>query len=367
LPGPSAWLRRLLKALRSLAYLPAGRLAVPSPLTEHRWPAIVTSRPPGVKAPATRTGIRLYFRRLLRTMSSMEQFATHRRAWLSVILLLILALSALAAWWLVDLRRAPNTRGEAILTHIRAQRLAHYWGPQAATQWYLVQDPNGQAAGYVVRTRHASREGYGGMILYRAGDAHHWENWSLDAAASSGAYVAMAGGRGLPDTQIVLRDGKVTVLKPRAAGAEQATEPAPANYIPEGLMHLVIAEMAKASAPARFRFLYNPEAIVEGQLYFTYTWMSPQGGGKVRVRNTFFGGESDDLYHVDATGEVVQIDNRLSGATTRLVDLRTLAGDFPEVLDIQRELESGAEESGVDLPGDESDSLPPPEPLEAGL
>jgi hypothetical protein len=132
-------------------------------------------------------------------------------------------------------------------------------------------------------------------------------------------------------------------------------------------MHLVIAEMAKTSGPARFRFLYNPEALVEGQVYFTYTTMSPQGGGKVRVRSEFFRGESDDVYHVDATGEVVQIDNRLTGASTRLVDLRTLAGEFPEVLDVQRELESGAEESGVSLKGDGSDSLPPPEPLEAGL
>jgi hypothetical protein len=291
----------------------------------------------------------------------------HRRVWLSVILLLVLGLCVLAAGWLVDLRRVPVTRGAAILGQIRSHTLAHYWGPQAATRWYLMQDPNGRALGYLVRTRWPSREGYTGMILYRAGDAHHWENWSLDPTATSGAYVATVGGRGLPDTQIVLKDGRVTAIKPRAAGAERASQPAPANYIPEGLMHLVIAEMAKASAPARFRFVYNPESIVGGDLYFTSTTMSPQGEGKVRVRSTFFQGASDDVYHLDAKGDIFRIDDRLSGATTRLVDLRTLAGEFPEVLELQRELESGAEESGVDLDADEPDVLPSREPLDAAL
>jgi hypothetical protein len=85
------------------------------------------------------------------------------------------------------------------------------------------------------------------------------------------------------------------------------------------------------------------------------------------VRSAFSRGESDEVYHVDATGEVVQIDDRLSGASSRLVDLRTLAGEFPEVLDIQRELESGAEESGIDLKGGDADPLPPPDALQAGL
>lgn len=292
---------------------------------------------------------------------------THRRSLLSVALLAILGGSVLAAWSLVQLSQAPVARARDMLQRIRSQTLGHYWPSEPSTRWYLIQDRDGRAVGYVVRTRRASKEGFSGLTVHRLGDEHHGESWSLDAAATQGVYVATVGGRPLPDTQIVLRDGEVTVIRPRPPRTEQAIEPAPGNYIPEGLTHLVIAEAAKTAAKARFCLVVNPESITGVQLRFTPVTMSPQGGGKVGVRTYLLAGVADDLYHVDAKGEVFRIENHATGATTRLIDLHSLARQFPEVLDVQRSLEEGFSEPADEFDTDQRQLPPSQDSLEAAL
>ncbi|MCJ7545100.1 MAG: hypothetical protein MUP47_11175 [Phycisphaerae bacterium] len=297
----------------------------------------------------------------------MRLLETHRRSVLSLVLLAILGTSVLAAWALVELSQAPVARAQDILGRIRRETLAHYWPSEASTRWYLIQDRNGRAVGYVVYMRRPSPDGFSGVVVHRLGDEHHGESWGLDPAATQGVYVATVGGRPLPDTQILLRDGQVTVIRPQPARTEQAVEPAPGNYIPEGLAHLVIAEVAKTSAKARFCLVVNAESIAGSQLRFTPVTMSPQGTGRVRVRTDFLEGVSEEVYHLDAKGEVFRIDDQTTGATMRLIDLHSLARDFPEVLDVQRSLEEGFREPADELDAKEQTPPPSPDSLEAAL
>ncbi len=275
----------------------------------------------------------------------MSLLQTDRRSLLSVVLLVILGGSVLAAWSLVKLNQLPVARAETILRQIRTDTLSHYWNPQASALWYLVQDRNGRAVGYLVRTQGASNGGFSGLTVRRLGDVHGVESWSIDAEAAKGGYAATVGTGGLPDTEILLSEGQVTVTKPQPGGTERAVERTPGNYIPEGLTHLVIAEVAKTSAKARFCFVLNSEAIIADQLHFTSITMDPQGQGKVRVRTHSLRGASEELYHVDGKGHVFQIDDQTTGAKTRLIDLQSLARHFPEVLEVQHELERSFDES----------------------
>lgn len=186
-----------------------------------------------------------------------------------------------------------------------------------------------------------SSEGFTGLFLRRLTDVREGENWTLDSNATSGTYVAAVGERGLPDTQIIFRAGVVTVTRPLSESAPQAAGPAPTNYLPEGLMNLVIAEVARTSAKARFCFVANSEAIVGTELRFTPVTMTAEGDGKVRLRMSFLEGSAEQVYQVDAKGEVFRIEDKTTGAVTRLIDLHSLARHFPEVLDVQRKVESG--------------------------
>jgi hypothetical protein len=272
----------------------------------------------------------------------------HRQLLLSLVLLAILGLSVLGAWSLVQSRQVPVARARDILRGIRDKTLSPYWGSQEVSRWYLVQDASGRAVGYMVRLRKPDDKDYSGLTLTRMGNAQQGESWTLDAAATEGSYTATIGGRAVADTQITLHDGQVTVTQPWEGGTGRASSPAPENYIPEGLLWLVVAEVSRTAAEARFCFIYNPESVAGDTIHFTAITMTPQGDGKVRLRSKFLRDEMDEVYHLDGTGEVYRIDDHVTGASTRSIDLRSLAEMFPEVLELQRRLEVEALDTGDD-------------------
>ncbi len=284
-----------------------------------------------------------------------------RRQWLlSLVLLAILVGSVLAAWSLVRSRQAPAARAKDLLRGIRDKTLSPYWGSQELSRWYLVRDSSGQAVGFMVRARKPAGKGYSGITLLRIGGLQQGESWTIDPAATQGFYTATLGGRDLPDTQITLRDGQVIVTKPWAGSTSQATSPVPANYIPEGLLPLLAAQVSRTSAEVRFCFTYNPESLVENSVHFTAVTLTPLGDGKVRLRSNFLQGQMDEVYHFDAAGELFRIDDNLTRDSMRLIDLRSLARLFPEVLEVQRRLEEESPE-----PSDDAD-IQEPTPLGSG-
>jgi hypothetical protein len=278
-------------------------------------------------------------------MFRMPPWERHRQLILTGVLLAILGASVLAAWSLMWRRQIPADRGEDILRQIRAKTLPSYWGSKESIRWYLMQDASNRPVGYTVTVRKPTGQGYSGAMLMRMGGAQQGESWALTAAANKGAYAATLGGRGMPDTQIVLGNGLVTVTRPWAGNQAQATTPAPGNYVPEGLMHLVAAEVSRSGTEARFCFTFNPESLVENHVHFTSITMTPQGQDKVHLRSHFIQGEMDETYSFDAKGEVYRIDDNITHTSTRLTDLRSLAKWFPEVTEIQQGLEGGTPES----------------------
>lgn len=276
---------------------------------------------------------------------------------LGVAMLAILAAGVLAAGWLVRIRQVPTTRAEDILRRIRQETLSASWGSDASTLWYLTQDAEGQPVGYVVRTRRLIRDAYVGWTLVHLGALLHTEAWSLDPSAAEGTYVARILTRPVPDTEIVLTDGRVTVTQRRPSGTDQATAPPPANYIPEGLLHRVIAEVAASRAQARFCTVWNNAAIDRGAVLFAPVTLTPAGDRIVRLQSRSLTAAVDDTYHLDAKGVVFRVDDNLSGTSTRLVEVRSLAKWFPEILDVQRDLEGTSPQPPDDAHTDE----PPPD------
>jgi hypothetical protein len=281
-------------------------------------------------------------------MSAMGLSERHRQSLLGLVLLAILGLSVLAAWTMVQARQAPADRGKDMLRGIRTRTLSSYWGSQESSRWYLVRDSAGRSVGYMVRARKPVEKGHSGLTLMRMGNVQHGESWALDAAATQGSYTSTIGGRGVLDTQITLRDDQVTVSRPWEGGSGKATSPAPGNYIPEGLMPLIVAEVSRTAAETRFCFIYDPESITREGVHFTAITMTPQGDGKVRLRSKFLQDEMDEVYHLDAAGEVDRIDDNITGASTRSIDLRSLGKLFPEVLELQQRLENEAIDAGKD-------------------
>ncbi|MGA2265083.1 MAG: hypothetical protein ABSH10_01465 [Phycisphaerae bacterium] len=274
----------------------------------------------------------------------MSPWERHRPLILTAVLLAILGASVLAAWSLVWQRHIPADRGEDILRRIRAKTLPSYWGSKESIRWYLIQDASNRPVGYMVIVRKPIGQGYSGATLRRLGGEQQGESWALNAAATKGSYAATLGGRGLPDTQIVLSNGLVTVTRQRAGSQAQATTAAPANYIPEGLRDLVAAEVAKSGTTARFCFTLNPESLLENRVHFTSITMTPHGPDQVRLESHFIQGEIDETCYFDAKGEVYRIDDNISHSSTRQTDLSSLAKWFPEVTEIQRDLEGGTPE-----------------------
>ncbi len=261
-----------------------------------------------------------------------------RRSLLSLALLGILAVSVLAAWTMVRARRGPIDRAEAILRLLRDRKLDAYWGGKRETAWYLIEDSAGQPVGYAVRARWRREDGYNGVSLGNIQGRQHAEQWTIDIAATKGAYLGDGGLGRAGETGIDLADGRVTVRQSQQA----ATKAAPDNYIPEGLMRLAAAQVAEQDGPAVFTSVFNSAAIQWGEVNFTQVKMTPLGDGAVRATAVVRGREGDfkvdQTYHVDSAGRVVRLDDNVSGAVQTLVDVAELEKVFPEVSQLREYL-----------------------------
>jgi len=243
---------------------------------------------------------------------------------LSLVMLGLLLASVAGAWWLVQVRGAPQRRGEKILEEIRAQRLTSFWGDQAQTLWYLGRGPNGTPVAWHATFRSPIQNGYVGIGRASRPGLVARSNWVISADALRGECHASYGlpPLGSPEARevlIAIGDGRVTVQDHTPDKKEGDTSAMPANYIPEDLLDLVIQAVARKGQIATFTTVADNLPLRGGQVWFTRLRMSPRGPDTVLVEALYPDGSVTLVYDLKG-GQIVSYKSLQSQITYERVD-----------------------------------------------
>ena len=219
-------------------------------------------------------------------------------------MLAILLGSVGIAYWLVLARTVmPRQRGAEIIRTIRQKKLSAYWGEQAEELKYDIRNKAGQRVGMFYASRGPAETGFKGSTTLRRPAGTIASQWWLTVDASTGRYFSAS-----TLTSISLSDGKVSVEQPSGRKLLKAESDAPANYIPEGLTHLIIRMVAERGERATFKIILDNEAIVNSRLRFVGVTMVPLSSRKVQVYFASIRGAGTQVYYLDEHGKVVKID-----------------------------------------------------------
>jgi len=198
-----------------------------------------------------------------------------RRGWLAVVMLAILLASAAGAGWLeIAAARRVRAAGE-ILADVRRQGLATFWSDQGQVHWRLIHAADAPV-GWEATIRQVTDDGrFAGLrAIVVPGVRTILGRWTLNADATAGQYAGSAvsakGER--TDTASQLADGHVAVTQHHLGLT--ARSPAPDNYLPEGMMDLVVRRVAQTRADAQFASVFDERPNTAGYVEF----------GTVRVR-----------------------------------------------------------------------------------
>ena len=183
----------------------------------------------------------------------------------NAILLAILAAVVGVAWWLSQPTPA-DLRGRQILAEIRRTGLAAYW-PEATVTWYVRRTGeriSGWRGQIVVPGPDGTFHGLSVIVASTAlGTKGYWERWTLNADATESIYSAgefartRRGVRMEENTEISLKEGRVTTLQRIQGYPFKTAGPAPEGYLPEGTVGVAQRLVARHKARARFRMIFN--------------------------------------------------------------------------------------------------------------
>jgi len=242
-------------------------------------------------------------------------------------MLAILVGSISAAWWVTHGRGAMAQRGADIIRKIRTETLGPYWKPQPVTTAYLITDGQGRDTGWKISTRKSTAYGYAGTTLSRGADALYLEKWQVRADASRSTYGAQALlDADYPPITINLAEDQVTVQIGGYRTRILASAQAPSNYVPEGLLAVVIRLAAKLNHKLVFKMIFNENAIRNGRVKFTSVTMTPQPPASVVMS---FGGHTK-VYRLDAHEQIVRIEHPKTKITYRATSVKELIERFRE-------------------------------------
>jgi hypothetical protein len=220
------------------------------------------------------------------------------RSGLLAVVMLGLLVAALAAAWLVSASLTnARLRAAQLLEELRAHGLAAYLGEHPTEEWYRAAAPDGRRW-WVVHLVQPAQGQYGGVTLHGYRPAHQplmvdAEVWQLTAAADAGKYL---GYRPQGDAiEIRLMDGEVTI-------DNQVTSKAPDNYVPEGLLPLMVRLAARQSHKLVFSSVVNDRAVVGREVRFVPVTLKPESDSRVEMD---FGAAQRD-YQFDQSGELVK-------------------------------------------------------------
>jgi hypothetical protein len=242
------------------------------------------------------------------------------------------------AYFISVSRGRLTAAGTELLAQVRAGTLAKHWPGQGRHDYFLTTIATGQAVGWMINSRVITDDGYGGASTIAQlrqgapGLAHESEQWLLSSDASKGKYRSTNGGNEI--IGIDLSDGQVKVAyrvsdpRLRVPVVKQASSPAPPNYIPEGLLDLMVCQVAKTGRHAMFRMILNDQAIQGNEVIFVPVECKPVGSKAVEVRLSGAQGASARTYTFDDAWELLKIEDESGLVTKRatLADLKTAFG-----------------------------------------
>lgn len=258
----------------------------------------------------------------------------------------LLLLSVGAAWLLARGRGSPIRAAMNVIEQIRAEGLDAHW--QAKTvRWYVIR-ANGVPAGWRLLLR-ARRDdgGFEGIEFIVSGNAPqrkvNWWHWSLNADATKGVYVARALSRRkfgptfalFTDgrTVVTLGNGRIVIQQELESGSFTSASGAPPTYMPEGLMTLAQALVAKNKSQATFKMTIDalrPSGTEPHFVPVNIRYASPGDvpGASSAVRVELGGTDNVDMLYLDDRGEVVRIVTRTTVEDVSDFDeVRAIFGD----------------------------------------
>lgn len=255
----------------------------------------------------------------------------HRQRLVAPILLVLLLVSVLLAWWLSTSRGQLVNAGRDIITDIHQSGLSTYWkGPQQL--FYIIMQKD-EILGYRAEFRWPlAQGGFEGLSVVMLAAEREWpglyEHWVLSPDATEGKYTAgrvHAAGRLLQDTEIIMNGRVVQVAQRLPKGTIiRSRSSVPENYLPEGTLPLAMQLVAQRKSNAYFKLIYNsdyPPVSQRGQVPQTRFGLAnmeyagvqevpddgPVQAATVKLRKGSLGREEAAVYFIDQDGEVVLI------------------------------------------------------------
>ena len=247
-------------------------------------------------------------------------------------MILLLLGRGLLAWHLVARRRALKNQGVAVIKEIRTRGLAHYWGDTPFIRGFLVTDANGNELGWELRVRRPKGSGYVGLHVTRLGSHGYQEDWEALADTSRVDYWGTSSEGGITRSLVTisLEDNIVTVHQGQKRTGPTGQTTVPANYVLEGILPLVIRQVAAGGKPALVKLLFDKYALRRrGRgsygVHFSTVTLAPTSKNVVEVRS----GDGEKAYHLDETGEIIRIEHLKSGVTYTAIPLKQLLKRYP--------------------------------------
>lgn len=279
---------------------------------------------------------------------------TWRKNFRSLVLLAVLGICTASAWALAWYRGAPAREAAEILAAVRRDGLRAYWTELLPRRrWFLIRQ-GGKIVGWEMVFRRVGPETAEGGFVQRqfhpAGQIRLASRWRIRLDAEKGEYQSQQvflrpGGAEVNETTIELRDRRIQVLQNRDGVRFLSVAPTPDNYLPEGLMDLVIRETARRKTRTRFEMVLDsqPPARQQGAqtplfpLEFRYLGEDPQTGG-TKIEESLSRSEGTGLIVLDTFGEVIR---RQYGETEYTFSSRSeVLRSFPDAAEFADEEET---------------------------
>jgi hypothetical protein len=259
-------------------------------------------------------------------MSAAQAIQRPKFALIAVLMFALLAAATGLAWLIVVSRTGLQRAGTELVERIHSEGLSAFWDRSPDVRW-LIAYRDDDRAGWQLRMRMPRGDGgFEGLdaafYQLRRRTRGHWEQWRLNADATTGVYragelqITPAGLRLPANTRIALGDGTVSAQQ-QLSGAPMwldSEADAPDNYVPEGTLPLLRHLVAETGTTAAFRMVFNEQPPRQGKTSFGVITMErrelgetdfPEATARVVVRGT--GAAGQQTFFLDERGGTVAV------------------------------------------------------------
>ena len=322
-----------------------------------------------------------------------EMSETTRRSVLAALMMVLLAGSVGAAWWVSASRHFDPQAGVDMLAGIREKGLSAFWSDKRVQDWYLLRTPDGRLVGWraVWRTPAQGEYDYAGGTIEQVGTSATPQmvtlerSWKLDGSGSAGAYqnvqrfystITMGGreirvSRLLPKTTYEYADDAVHVTRTNGQRVVNAESDTRGDFIPAGMFSLVMYRTALEGKKAIYTRLIPENTIEDNNVAFYLLHVSPEGGRVVRA--AFYrlevtpegtrqaaSPEIEKTYAFDESGRLVKETDLRTNVSAEISTAAAVVKAFPEAGRYHRSLV--ARETPATLPATLPVTQPTTEP-----